>query len=82
VLFRIFEKLVGGPLDFLNNEQELKAANITKARRNDFMKPAKLQFLGKKTKIGGFMLLRQPLMLKYTLNENGPAVGGTIHHPL
>jgi hypothetical protein len=43
-------KLVGGPLDFLKIEQELKHAKRIKARNNGFMKPAKLQFLGKKRK--------------------------------
>jgi hypothetical protein len=55
---------VGGPLDFLNREQELKATKRVNARNNDLMKPAKLQFLGKKTKIGRFPSVRQPFMLK------------------
>jgi hypothetical protein len=50
VLFSILLKLVGGPLDFLNREQELKATKRVNARNNDLMKPAKLQFLGKKRK--------------------------------
>jgi hypothetical protein len=43
-------KPVGGPLDFLKSEQELKATKSVNARNNDLMKPAKLQFLGKKRK--------------------------------
>jgi hypothetical protein len=41
---------VGWLPDFLKIEQELKAAKRVIARKYRFMKPAKLQFLGKKRK--------------------------------
>jgi hypothetical protein len=51
VLFRILLKFVGCPLeDALKYEQELIVAKRTKTRNSGFMKPAKLQFLGKKRK--------------------------------
>ena len=47
----ILLKLLGTPLlDALKYEQELKADITIKARKNGFMKAAKLQILGKKRK--------------------------------
>ena len=51
----IFEKLTFLPRQALGTiKQEDRLAESMTARMNGFMKPAKLQYLGKKTKIVGF----------------------------
>jgi hypothetical protein len=61
---------VGGPLDFLKTEQELIDIKITKAGSSNLMKPAKLHFLGKKTKIGPFKRFTLTFLLKKPLNKD------------